>query len=73
MSKPQNERQKLLSRLWIRAGAAPEIHIHILDDRSRRLIQLSIEDAARLRNILENRLGEARKFALSTEGSAHHA
>jgi len=68
--------RKIRARLWIRPDFPPEITLNIADDRAPRIVQLSLEAAERLRNVLDARLVEARRLKLlidQIEGSAHHA
>lgn len=73
MSNRRNRCSKISARLWIRSDFPPEITLNISDDRAPRIVQLSIEEAERLRNVVDAKLVEARKLELSIEGSARHA
>lgn len=71
-----NKRPKISARLWVREGISPEIAIHIPDDRKPRTVLLSLDAAERLRNVVDAKLGEARRLELlieQIEGSAPHA
>lgn len=68
-----NKRPKISARLWIHPGTLPRISLHIPDDRKPRTVVLSLEAVERLRNVVDAKLGEARRLGLPIEGIAPHA
>ena len=68
-----DKRRRIRARLWIRPDFPPEITLNISDNRAPRIVQLSIEEAERLRNVITEKIIEARTLSLPIEGRGSHA